>query len=133
MGAVRNLLSVINLYSMSPDIEIKVKIDISVRENNITYTLHTLTYIDQVVIVRYVHWNLWFNTNAFRDQPLMRDHFSRNLGLHFYILILTVMKDHLSYKTTFCVFLGGLKCQVSLYMVSARACVIDMCCSRGWL
>ena len=43
----------------------------------------------------------------------MRDHFSRNVVIHFYTFI-PPMKDHLSYKTTFCGPMGGLKPQVSL-------------------
>ncbi len=31
----------------------------------------------------------------------MRDHFNNNMALHFYTFI-PPMKDHLSYKTTFC-------------------------------
>ncbi len=36
-----------------------------------------------------------------KDQPLMRDHYSSNLALHFYTFV-PVMKDDLFYKTTFC-------------------------------
>ncbi len=46
----------------------------------------------------------------------MRDHFSRNLDLHFYTFI-PLRKDHLSYKTTFCGPMGDLKSQVSLYCI----------------
>ncbi len=46
----------------------------------------------------------------------MKDHFSVNLGLHVYTFI-PMMKDHLSYKTTFCGPMGVLKSQVSLYYI----------------
>ncbi len=46
-------------------------------------------------------WNLQWETTAMRDQPLMRDYFCNNMVLHFYIFV-PQMKDHLSYKTTFC-------------------------------
>ncbi len=53
-----------------------------------------------------------------RDQPPKRDHFSGNLGLHFYTFI-PPMKNHLSYKTTFwphfVVPWGGIKTHFSLY------------------
>ncbi len=42
-------------------------------------------------------------------------YYSRNLGLHIYTFI-PMMKDHLSYKTTLCGPMGGLKSQVSLYI-----------------
>ncbi len=61
-----------------------------------------------------VQWNLWFKTTALSDQPLMRDHFSWNLDLHFYTFI-PLMKDHLLYKTTFGGPMSGLKSQDSLY------------------
>ncbi len=39
------------------------------------------------------------------DRHLMRDHFSSNMAVHFYTFV-PVMKDHLSYKTTFCGLVG---------------------------
>ncbi len=36
-----------------------------------------------------------------RDRPLIRDYFCSNLALHFYTFV-PLIKDHLSYKTTFC-------------------------------
>ncbi len=47
----------------------------------------------------------------------MKDHFSWNLDQHFYTFV-AQMKDHLSYKTTFCGPMGGLKSQVSLQSFS---------------
>ncbi len=44
----------------------------------------------------------------------MKYHFSMNLDLHLYTLI-PLMKDHLTYKTTFCSPMDGVKSQVSLY------------------
>ncbi len=41
-------------------------------------------------------------TTALRDQPLIRYHFVRNVGLHFYTFT-PLMEDHLSYRTTFLV------------------------------
>ncbi len=66
-----------------------------------------------------VQWNLWFKTTMLRDQPPMRDHFSGNLGLHFYTFI-PPMKDHLSYKTSLLWSHGGFKLQVSLYNVCSQ-------------
>ncbi len=60
-----------------------------------------------------LQWNLCFKTIVMRD-PVIQDHFSRNTELHLYIFV-PVIKDHLSYKTTFCEW-GGLKTQISLYL-----------------
>ncbi len=51
-----------------------------------------------------IQWNLWWETTMMRDWPLKRN-FSNNMALHFYTLV-PPMKDHLSYKTTFCGHVG---------------------------
>ncbi len=48
-----------------------------------------------------VQWNLWQDTTAMRDWPLMKDHCCTNVTQHFYTFM-PPMKYHLSYKTTFC-------------------------------
>ncbi len=40
-----------------------------------------------------------------RDRPLMRDHSCSNMALYFYRFV-PVMRDHLTYKTTFCGSVG---------------------------
>ncbi len=54
-----------------------------------------------------------------RDRPPTRDHCCSNIALHFYIFV-SLMKDHLSYNTTFCGPMGwfhiaGFIVQVSDY------------------
>ncbi len=76
---------------------------------HVDYTdcLDTSTFVRynsvQTIWIEYFNTvNMRFKTTALRDWPLIRDHFSGNLDLHFYTLI-HLMKDHLSYKTTFVV------------------------------
>ncbi len=81
--------------------------------------IHLLVKLGQVCVDcpnNCIQWNLWCNTTALRDRPPMRDHFSRNLGLYFYSF-LPPMKNHLSYKSSLLWSHGGLKSQVSLYML----------------
>ncbi len=51
---------------------------------------------DQYVAKVINHWYI-----VRRDRPPTRDHISSNMALHFYTFV-PQMKDHLSYKTTFC-------------------------------
>ncbi len=88
-----------------------------------------LTCTSQEINVMHIQWNLQWEATVMKGWPLARDHVCCHMSLHFYTFV-PLMKDHLSYKTTFCGLWDVNSSEVSLYFIQNKYALLSSIISK---